>query len=68
VTINFAVNVVARPNTYSLAAEVIDDSLTDKVQSRPIQVAVNEAPRLGITASVGPTSVHPRVRSRIGSR
>jgi len=59
VTINFAVNVVAQPNTYSLAAEVIDDSLTDTVQSRPIAVAVNEAPRLGITASVGPTSVHP---------
>jgi hypothetical protein len=59
VTINFAVNIVAQPNTYSLAAEVIDDSLTDTVQSRPIRVAVASAPRLGITASVGPTSVHP---------
>jgi uncharacterized repeat protein (TIGR01451 family) len=38
---------------------VVDDSLTDTVQSHPIQVAVNEAPQLGVTASVGPTSVHP---------
>jgi hypothetical protein len=59
VKINFGVNIVAQPNTYSLAAEVVDDSLTDTVQSRPLQVAVNEAPRLGVTASVGPTSVHP---------
>lgn len=59
VTIDFSVNIVAQPNTYSLAAEVIDDSLTDTVQSRPIAVAVNAAPRLGIAASVGPTSVHP---------
>jgi hypothetical protein len=57
--INFGVNIVAQPNTYSLAAEVVDDTLTDTVQSRPLQVAVNEAPRLGVTASVGPTSVHP---------
>lgn len=59
VKINFAVNIDAQPNTYSLAAEVVDDSLTDTVQSRPLQVAVNEAPRLGVTASVGPTSAHP---------
>jgi hypothetical protein len=59
ITINFGVNVTAQPNTYALAAEVVDDSLTDTVQSRPIQVAVNEAPRLGVTASVGPSSVHP---------
>jgi uncharacterized repeat protein (TIGR01451 family) len=59
VTINFAVNIVAQPNTYQLSAEVIDDSLTDTVQSRPIAVAVNAAPRLGIAASVGPTSAHP---------
>ncbi len=59
VKINFGVNIVAQPNTYSLAAEVVDDSLTDTVQSRPLQVAVNEAPRLGVTASVGPTTVHP---------
>jgi uncharacterized repeat protein (TIGR01451 family) len=59
VAINFGVDIVAQPNTYSLAAEVVDDSLTDTVQSRPLQVEVNEAPRLGVTASVGPTSVHP---------
>ncbi len=59
VSINFGVNITAQPNTYSLTAEVIDDSLTDTVQSHPIQVAVNEAPRLSVTASVGPTSVHP---------
>ena len=59
VSINFGVNITAQPNTYSLAAEVVDDSLTDTVQSHPIQVAVNEAPRLGVTASVGPTTVHP---------
>ena len=59
VSISFGVNITAQPNTYSLVAEVIDDSLTDTVQSHPIQVAVNEAPRLGVTASVGPTSVHP---------
>jgi uncharacterized repeat protein (TIGR01451 family) len=59
VKINFGVNIDAQPNTYSLAAEVVDDSLTDTVQSRPLQVEVNEAPRLGVTASVGPTTVHP---------
>ncbi|HEV3274986.1 MAG TPA: hypothetical protein VG299_09005 [Candidatus Dormibacteraeota bacterium] len=59
VTINFGVNITAQPNTYSLAAQVVDDSLTDTVQSHPIQVAVNEAPRLGLAASVGPSSVHP---------
>ena len=59
IKINFGVNITAQPNTYTLAAEVVDDTLTDTVQSRPIQVAVNEAPRLGVTASVGPSSVHP---------
>jgi uncharacterized repeat protein (TIGR01451 family) len=59
VSINFGVNITAQPNTYSLAAQVVDDSLTDTVQSHPIQVAVNEAPRLGISASVGPSTVHP---------
>lgn len=59
VSINFSVNINAQPNTYSLAAEVVDDSLTDTVQSHPIQVAINEAPRLGVSASVGPSSVHP---------
>ena len=59
VSINFAVNITAQPDTYSLAAQVVDDSLTDTVQSHPIQVAINEAPRLGVTASVGPSSVHP---------
>lgn len=59
VSINFGVNITAQPDTYSLAAQVVDDSLTDTVQSHPIQVAVNEAPRLGVTASVGPSSAHP---------
>ena len=59
VKINFGVNIDAQPNTYSLAAEVVDDSLSDTVQSRPLQVTVNEAPRPGVTASVGPTTVHP---------
>jgi uncharacterized repeat protein (TIGR01451 family) len=59
ITIDFGVNITAQPNTYSLAAEVVDDSLTDTVQSRPIQLAINEAPRLGVSASVGPSSVHP---------
>jgi uncharacterized repeat protein (TIGR01451 family) len=59
VSINFGVNITAQPNTYTLEAEVVDDTLTDTVQSRPIQVAVNEAPRLGVSASVGPSSVHP---------
>jgi uncharacterized repeat protein (TIGR01451 family) len=59
VSINFGVNITAQPNTYSLAAQVVDDSLTDTVQSHPIQVAVNEAPRLGVSASVGPSTVHP---------
>ena len=57
--ISFGVTINAQPNTYSLAAEVVDDSLTDTVQSHPLQVAVHEAPELGVTASVGPTSVHP---------
>lgn len=59
VTIDFGVNIVAQPNTYPVVAAVIDDSLTDTVQSRPIQVTVNEAPRLGVTASVSPGTVHP---------
>ena len=59
VSINFAVNITAQPDTYSLAAQVVDDTLTDTVQSHPIQVAVNEAPRLGVAASVGPSTVHP---------
>ena len=59
VRINFGVNITAQPDTYALAAEVVDDTLTDTVQSHPLQVAINEAPRLGVTASVGPTSVHP---------
>jgi hypothetical protein len=59
VTIDFGVNITAQPDTYSLAAQVVDDSLTDTVQSRPIQLAINEAPRLGVSASVGPSSVHP---------
>jgi Domain of unknown function DUF11 len=59
VSINFAVNITAQPDTYSLLAQVVDNSLTDTVQSHPIQVAINEAPRLGVTASVGPSSVHP---------
>ena len=59
VKINFAVTINAQPNTYALDAEVVDDSLTDTVQSRPLQVVVNEAPELGVTASVGPTTVHP---------
>ena len=59
VSINFGVNITAQPNTYPMVAQVIDDSLTDTVVSTPIHVAVNEAPRLGLAASVGPTSVHP---------
>jgi hypothetical protein len=59
VTIDFGVNITAQPDTYSLAAQVVDDSLTDTVQSHPVQVAINEAPRLSVSASVGPSSVHP---------
>jgi uncharacterized repeat protein (TIGR01451 family) len=59
VTIDFGVTIDAQPNTYSLMAEVVDDTLSDTVQSRPLQVEVNEAPELGVTASVGPTTVHP---------
>jgi uncharacterized repeat protein (TIGR01451 family) len=59
VAIEFGVNVTAAPSTYSLEAEAIDDNLTSTVESHPLQVEVNEAPRLGVTASVGPTSVHP---------
>ncbi len=59
VTIDFGVNITAAPDTYTLQAQVVDDNLTNAVVSHPIQVEVNEAPRLGVTASVGPTSVHP---------
>ncbi len=59
VSINFGVNINSPPNTYPMVAQVIDDSLTDTVESQPLQVAVNEAPRLGVSASVGPSSVHP---------
>jgi uncharacterized repeat protein (TIGR01451 family) len=59
VAIDFGVNITAQPDTYTLAAQVVDDSLTDTVQSHPIQIAINEAPRLGVSASVGPASVHP---------
>jgi uncharacterized repeat protein (TIGR01451 family) len=59
VAIDFGVNITAQPDTYTLAAQVVDDSLTDTVQSHPIQIAINEAPRLSVSASVGPTSVHP---------
>jgi len=59
VTIDFGVNITAAPNTYTMQAQVVDDNLTNAVVSHPIQVEVNEAPRLGVTASVGPTSVHP---------
>ena len=59
VTIDFGVNVTAAPDTYMVQAQVVDDNLTNAVVSHPIQVEVNEAPRLGVTASVGPTSVHP---------
>ncbi len=59
VTIDFGVNITAQPDTYSLAAQVVDDSLTDTVQSHPLPIAINEAPRLSVSASVGPTSVHP---------
>jgi hypothetical protein len=59
VTIDFGVNITAQPDTYSLAAQVVDDSLTDTVQSHPVQIAINEAPRLSVSASVGPSSVHP---------
>jgi uncharacterized repeat protein (TIGR01451 family) len=59
ITIDFAANITAPPSTYSLQAQVVDDNLTSTVVSQPLQVEVNEAPRLGISASVSPTSVHP---------
>jgi uncharacterized repeat protein (TIGR01451 family) len=59
VQIMFGVNVTAVPDTYSLEAEAIDDNLTSTVESHPLQVEVLQAPRLGVTASVSPTSVHP---------
>jgi Domain of unknown function DUF11 len=59
VAITFGVNIAAPPTTYSLKAQVVDDNLTSTVESHPLQVEVNQAPRLGVSASVGPTSVHP---------
>lgn len=59
ITIDFSTNITAPPNTYSLDAQVVDDNLTSTVQSQPLQVEVNEAPRLGLSAAVSPTSVHP---------
>jgi uncharacterized repeat protein (TIGR01451 family) len=59
ITIDFAANITASPSTYSLEAQVVDDNLTSTVASQPLQVEVNQAPRLGLTASVSPTSVHP---------
>jgi uncharacterized repeat protein (TIGR01451 family) len=59
ITIDFAANITAPPSAYSLEAQVVDDNLTSTVESQPLQVEVNEAPRLGLTAAVSPTSVHP---------
>ncbi|MGA7987094.1 MAG: hypothetical protein WCB51_01705 [Candidatus Dormiibacterota bacterium] len=59
VTIDFAVTITALPNTYSLQAQVVDDNLASTVESQPLQVEVNQAPRLAVSASVSPTSVHP---------
>jgi uncharacterized repeat protein (TIGR01451 family) len=58
-TIDFADTITALPNTYSLEAQVVDDNLTSTVESQPLQVEVKQAPRLTVTASVSPTSVHP---------
>jgi uncharacterized repeat protein (TIGR01451 family) len=59
ITIDFAANITAPPSTYSLQAQVVDDKLTSTVESQPLQVEVHQAPRLGLSASVSPTSVHP---------
>jgi uncharacterized repeat protein (TIGR01451 family) len=59
ITIDFSANITAPPSTYSLQAQVVDDNLTATVESQPLQVEVVEAPRLGLSASVSPTSVHP---------
>ncbi|HEY6469571.1 MAG TPA: hypothetical protein VI434_07370 [Candidatus Dormibacteraeota bacterium] len=59
VTIDFGANITAPPSTYSLDAQVVDDNLTSTVESQPVQVEVTEAPRLGLTASASPSSVHP---------
>jgi uncharacterized repeat protein (TIGR01451 family) len=59
ITIDFGVNVTAQPATYSLVGQVIDDSLTQTVQSKPISVEVKQAPRLSVSLSVGPSSVRP---------
>jgi uncharacterized repeat protein (TIGR01451 family) len=59
ITIDYSANITAAPSTYSLQAQVVDDNLTSTVESQPLQVEVNEAPRLGLSASASPTSVHP---------
>lgn len=59
ITIDFSANITAEPNVYSLQAQVVDDNLTSTVESQPLQVEVHEAPLLGLSASVSPTSVHP---------
>ena len=59
ITIDFAANITAPPTTYSLEAQVVDDNLASTVQSAPLQVEITPAPRLALTASVSPTSVHP---------
>jgi uncharacterized repeat protein (TIGR01451 family) len=59
ITIDYSANITAVPNTYSLQAQVVDDNLTSTVESQPLQVEVNQAPRLGLSASASPTSVHP---------
>ncbi len=59
VTIDFGVDVTAQPASYSLVGQVIDDSLTQTVQSKPISVEVKQAPLLSISLSVGPSSVRP---------
>lgn len=58
-TIDFADTITAPPSTYSLEAQVVDDNLTTTVVSQPLQVEVTQAPRLAVSASVSPTSVHP---------
>jgi uncharacterized repeat protein (TIGR01451 family) len=59
ITIDFGVNVTAQPATYSMVGQVIDDSLTQTVQSKAISVEVKQAPRLSVALSVGPSAVHP---------
>lgn len=59
VAITFAVDITARPSTYALKAQVVDENLTSTVESRPLQVEVNQAPQLKVSASVSPGTVHP---------